>query len=246
MNDNKRKPAKQRMGQQRMMPAVPPLDFVGALAELWHPISYSAYHMAYVRVYSQSQALRVPIKTIHLQDQDIREHSQTDLVICRAHLAAFFWHLEHLFEALRAAVTRGRQEQPDNPYFTEYSAFLESLEEQPLRREIRDYRNTGHQNPAIIGIAWTAEHQFLHHFLPTIAGHTPQEELELNMRLQRYFEYAASIWLNFAPSDLKDRFPRDFSFPVTIPFLYSGARPPGLADAPQLLVHIQSSSHATG
>ena len=242
MSETKPKPAKQRMGQQRAMPAVAPLDFVGALAELWLQLNYSAYHLAYVRVYTQSQALRVPIETLHLQDQDIREHGQTDLVICRAHLAAFFWHLEHLFEALRAAVTRGRKEHPDEPYFAEYSTFLDSLEEQPLRREIRDYRNTGHQNPAIIGIAWTAERQFLHHFLPAISGHTPQEDLELNARLQQYFEYAANIWLDFAPGELKGRFPRDFSFPVTVPFLYAGVRPSGLADAPQLLVQIQSYS----
>lgn len=242
MSEKTLRPAKLRMGQQRAMPAVAPLDFVGALAELWFQLSYSAYHLAYVRVYTQSQALRVPIETMHLQDQDIREHGQTDLVICRAHLAAFFWHLEHLFEALRAAVTRGRKENPDEPYFAEYAILLDSLEEQPPRREIRDYRNMGHQNPAIIGTAWTVERQFLHHFLPSISGHTPQENLELNARLQHYFEYAANIWLNFAPGELKDRFPRDFSFPVTIPFLYVGVRPPGLAEAPQLLVHIQSYS----
>lgn len=242
MSEMKSKSAKQRMGQQRAMPAVAPLDFVGALAEIWFQLSYSAYHLAYVRVYTQSQALRVPIDTIHLQEQDLREYGQTDLVICRAHLAAFFWHLEHLFEALRAAVARGRKEHPEETYFTEYAKFLDVLEEQPLRREIRDYRNMAHQNPAIIGAAWTAERQFLYHFLPTIDGHTPKEDLELNTRLQQYFEYVANIWLGFAPGDLKEKFPRDFSFPVTVPFLYAGDRPSGLADSPQLLVQIQSFS----
>ena len=47
-----------RLGDKREMPDVPKLDFVGALAEIWFQINYAAYHLAYVRVYSQSDALR--------------------------------------------------------------------------------------------------------------------------------------------------------------------------------------------
>jgi hypothetical protein len=48
----------QRLGDKREMPDVPNLDLTGALSEFWFQISYAAYHMAYVRVYSESTALR--------------------------------------------------------------------------------------------------------------------------------------------------------------------------------------------
>ena len=48
----------QRLGDKREMPDVPKFDFVDALSEIWVQISFAAYHMAYVRVYSQSDALR--------------------------------------------------------------------------------------------------------------------------------------------------------------------------------------------
>lgn len=80
----------------------------------------------------------------------------------------------------------------------------------------------GHQTPAIIGSKWDEKGRFLHHFLPTISGHTPEENVEMNTRLQQYFEFAANVWLEFAPGDFKEKFPRDFRFPVTVPFLFGG------------------------
>lgn len=96
----------QRLGDKREMPDVPKYDFVDALAEIWFQISFAAYHMAYVRVYSQSEALRAQTQVLREQDQELRDHVQIDIVICRSHLAAFFWHLEHVFEALKIAITR--------------------------------------------------------------------------------------------------------------------------------------------
>jgi hypothetical protein len=43
---------------QNDMPAVPDPDFVGALCEIWFAINYAAYHLAYVRVYLQTEALQ--------------------------------------------------------------------------------------------------------------------------------------------------------------------------------------------
>jgi hypothetical protein len=57
-----------RLGEHRTMPDVPKQDFVDALAEIWFQISFAAYHMAYVRVYSQSEALRT--RTDVLRDQE--------------------------------------------------------------------------------------------------------------------------------------------------------------------------------
>src|SRR5260370_21476657 len=90
------------------MPDVPNPDFVGSLCEIWFGINYAAYHLAYVRVYLQTAALQTPVEQIKDQEQPIRDQMQTDVVICRTHLAAFFWQIDHVFEALRTAITRGQ------------------------------------------------------------------------------------------------------------------------------------------
>ena len=98
----------------------------------------------------------------------------------------------------------------------------------------------GHQVPAIIGAAWDGKGRFLHHFLPTIIGHQPQEDFDMNARLQRYFEFAANVWLEFAPGSFKERFPRDFWFPVTVPYLFGGEIPKEYNKVPQLYVSVRS------
>ncbi|RXH55406.1 hypothetical protein [Granulicella sibirica] len=231
---------KQRLGNKLKMPDLPEQDFVDALSEIWFQISFAAYHMAYVRVYSQSDALRTAVKLLREQDQDVRDHVQTDIVICRSHLAAFFWHLEHVFEALRTAITRGQKEHAGEKYFWTYEKHLDQIEQLALRKEIRDYRNMGHQNPAIIGSKWDGDERFLHHFLPTISEHQPREDVEMNTRLQEYFEFGANVWLEFAPGDFKEKFPRDFRFPVTVPYLFGGELPKELKGVPQLQVSVES------
>jgi hypothetical protein len=229
-----------RLGDKREMPEVPKQDFVDALAEIWFQISFGAYHMAYVRVYSQSDALRARTNVLREQEQLVRDQVQIDIVICRSHLAAFFWHLEHVFEALRTAITRGQKEYPEEKYFWACEKRLDEIEQFAIRQEIKDYRNMGHQNPAIIGSKWTGEGNFQHHFLPTISGHLPQEDVEMNSRLQQYFEFAANVWLGFAPGDFKEKFPRDFRFPVTVPYLFGGELPKELKGVPQLEVSVES------
>jgi hypothetical protein len=230
----------QRLGDRRKMPDVPNQDFVDALAEIWFQINFAAYHMAYVRVYSQSKALRAEGDVLSGQEQLTRDYVQVDIVICRTHLAAFFWHLEHVFEALQTAVTRGQQEHPDLKYFWSYEKRLEEIEQFTMRQEIKDYRNMGHQTPAIIGSRRDGEGQFLNHFLPTISGHQPQQDVDMNIRLQQFFEFVANVWLEFAPGDFKEKFPRDFRFPVTIPYLFAGELPKVLQGVPQLEVHVES------
>jgi hypothetical protein len=66
-------------------------------------------------------------------------------------LAAFFWHLDHVFEALRTAITHGQKEYPDAKYFWACEKRLEVIEQSKIRHEITEYRNMGHQNPAIMG-----------------------------------------------------------------------------------------------
>jgi hypothetical protein len=232
----------ERQGDKREMPDVPKPDLTGALAEIWFQISYAAYHLAYVRVYSQSAALRTNVDKLRAQEQATRDHAQVDVVICRTHLAALFWHLEHVFEALRTAITHGQQEHPGLKYFWSYEKRMDEFEQFALRQEIRDYRNMGHQNPAIIGCKWDGEGRFLHHFLPTISGHPPKEDIEMNTRLQQYFEFATNVWLEFVPGDFKEQFPRDFRFPVTVPFMFEGELPKEIIGAPQLEVSVESFS----
>jgi hypothetical protein len=69
---------------------------------------------------------------------------------------------------------------------------------------------------------------FVHHFLPTIAGHEAKEDIRLIDQLQKYFEFAANVWLSFSPSDFKEKFPRNFKFTVTVPHTFIGELPPEL------------------
>ena len=220
------------------MPEVPEPDFVGALSEMWFGISYSAYHLAYVRVYLQTAALQTNKKVLDKQEEALRKLMQTDIVICRAHLAAFFWQLDHIFEALRGAINRGQKEHEDLKYFWRWEKALDEIEKGTIRKEISDYRNQGHQYPGIIGCKWDGDDKFIHHFLPTIDGHEPKEEIDIKDVLQRYFEFTVNVWLSFAPGDFKETFPRDFSFPVTVPHSFIGELPPELQSVPQLSVEI--------
>jgi hypothetical protein len=68
----------------------------------------------------------------------------------------------------------------------------------------------------------------------------------MNAQLQEYFEFVATVWLSFAPSELKDGFPRDFKFPVTIPQSFLGELPEELKKGVQQLeVHIEHTDCPT-
>jgi hypothetical protein len=234
-----------RTKNENDMPDVPEVDFVGALSEIWFGLNYAAYHLAYVRVYLQTAALQTDVDQLRKLEQALRDMTQVDVVICRAHLAAFFWQLDHVFEALKIAVTRGQKEHPTLKYFWSYEKRLEEIEQKAIRREISAYRNKGHEIPAIIGCAWEKKGgKFLHHFLPSIVGHSQNESIDMNARLQEYFEFVANVWLSFAPSDLKSQFRRSFTFPITIPNSYLGELPPELTGIPQLTVAVEAYDRA--
>lgn len=222
------------------MPDVPEMNFIGSMVEIWFSLNCAAYHLAYVRVYLQTAALQTKASEIAKLEEDLSNKAQADLVICRAHLAAFFWQLDHVFEALDISVKRGQREVSEAAYFWSYEKHLKQIEKESARREINAYRNMAHQAPAIIGMKWSGDHKFLHHFLPTISGLSQDDDADMNAKLQEYFEYTANIWLSFAPSDFKNRFPRDFRFAVTVPNSYIGELPPELEHLPQLEVHIEA------
>lgn len=62
----------------------------------------------------------------------------------------------------------------------------------------------------------------------------------MDTQLQRYFEFVANVWFAFAPDDYKDKFPRNFKFPVTIPHTFIGELPPELKQAQQLEVQLMA------
>lgn len=230
-----------RVRNQSDMPDVPEADFVGSLCEIWSTLNCAAYHLAYVRVYSQTAALQTDADQLRGQEQALRDMTQVDVVVCRAHLAAFFWQLDHVFEALRIAIRRGQKEHSEQKYFWSFEKSLHEIEQTSIYGEINAYRNKAHEFPAIIGCAWDKKGgKFLHHFLPSIDGQERKENIELNTQLQRYFEFVANVWLSFAPGDFKEQFPRDFRFAVTVPHSYIGELPPGLEKAPQLEVSIEA------
>ena len=94
---------------EKRMPDVPTPDFVGAMCEIWLTISSAAYHFAYVKVYLQTRALQTHVDDLRLDEQDVRTQGQTDVIICRSHLASFFWELHHVFEAVEAAINRSKE-----------------------------------------------------------------------------------------------------------------------------------------
>jgi hypothetical protein len=127
------------------MPDVSDPDFVGALAEMWTVLNSAAYHLAYTRAYLQTAALQTPIDEVHKQEQVLRDMMQIDLIICRAHLAAFFWQVDHLFEALRIAIVRGQKEHPELEYFWKWGKRLDEISSSTTSKEINAYRNKSHE-----------------------------------------------------------------------------------------------------
>jgi hypothetical protein len=223
------------------MADVPIPDFGDTLSEIWFAINYAAYHLAFVRVYLQTEALQTHREEMLKAEQVFREATQAEVIICRAHMAAFFWQVDHVFEALRIAIKKGQKEHSDLKYFWAWGKEMEKIEASAIYKEINAYRNKSHEFPGIIGAKWEAagaERKFLHHFLPTIVGHEPKEEIDINNQLQKYFEFAANVWLAFAPGDYKEKFPRDFKFLVTVPHSFRGELPPKLKGVPQLEVSI--------
>lgn len=227
---------------QNDMPDVPHLDFVDAICEIWFGVNYAAYHLAYTRVYLQTRAMQTGFDELRQDVQLIKNGGQTDLIICRTHLASFFWQLYHVLEALEAAINRGKKEYPDEPYYYKCERQLEKIRQSTVALEIRAYRNKGHELPGIIGQAWEKRGgRFLHHFLPSVLGQGPKDSIDMNRQLQVYFEFVANLWLSFVPEPLKTQFPRSFKFPVTIPFSYIGDIPDELRK-PQLEVCIEASA----
>src|SRR5208282_2508338 len=232
---------------QKRMPDVPTPEFVGAMCEIWSTISSAAYHFAYVKVYLQTRAMQTHVDDLRLDEQDVRNQGQTDVIICRSHLASFFWELHHVFEAIEAAINRGKKEHSDIQTFYGRERQLAAVLQSRTATDIEAYRNEGHNIPGIIGQRWQEKGgKFLYHFLPTLRENQSSEPAEMTQQLQAYFEFVANLWLAFVPEPYKSKFPRDFSFPVTVPFSYIGELPVELeGGVPQLQVQLEAFDRIT-
>jgi len=224
------------------MADVPPPDFVGMMCEIWFTVNYAAYHLAYTRVYLQTRAMQTHVDDLRLDEQAIKDQGQVDVIICRSHVASFFWQLHHVFEAMEIAIKRGQKEYPKLKYFYTQEKALEEVRQTDIPKEIEAYRNESHNIPAIIGQKWEEKGgKFMYHFLPSLKGHEPKDSVELNKQLQVYFEYVVNLWLAFLPEPNKATFPRNFSFSVTVPFSFLGELPAEMqGDVRQLQVNLEA------
>lgn len=169
---------------QNTMPDIPPMDVIDAISEIWSVLNFAAYHLAYVRTYTNTMALQTDVDEIRKLEHPKRELLQEDLLICRAHLAAFFWQIDHILEALRIAIRRGQKEHPEAKYFWTWEKELDKLEQTDIWKQINGYRNKAHEIPAIIGCKWESKGgKFVGHFLPGLVGQKQDESLCLNDQL---------------------------------------------------------------
>src|SRR5260370_24208844 len=164
---------------QKGMPDVPNPDYVGAVCEIWFTVNYAAYHLAYTRVYLQTRSMETAVEKLRLDEQSIRDQGQVDLIICRSHLASFFWQLDHVFEALDIAIKRGQKDYPKERFFYSQEQALKRIRQAPIPKEVASFRNGGHNIPPIIGHKREETGgKLLHPFFPSIEGHAPNDSID--------------------------------------------------------------------
>jgi hypothetical protein len=228
----------------------PKQDFEGMVCEIWSGLDICLYHAAYVRTYADSTAMRLAgsrrRETILQQmSQADRDFLQEDVLVFRAHFAGVLWQLHHLADELvRLAYKRCYQEGIVTK--DRYDALVKALDDDPLLKELRDYRNLSHQ---FAGVVMTLHdgttHSFIAHVLPPLDVQAPAqqaaineqeirkdvEERELNMKFQSYCDHVSGYCEGlFRIIDAKYKMavmPRSHGFLVTIPHSYEGQLPEG-------------------
>ncbi len=228
----------------------PKQDFEGMVCEIWSGLDICLYHAAYVRTYADSTAMRVAgsrrRETI-LQEmsQADRDFLQEDVLVFRAHFAGVLWQLHHLADELvrlayrccyqEGIVTKDR-----------YDALVKALDDDPLLKEIRDYRNLSHQFAGVVVTLHDGTTDaFIAHVLPPLDVQAPaqqaaindqeirkdMEERELNKKFQSYCDHVSGYCEGlFRIVDAKHKMtviPRSHGFLVTIPHSYRGELPEG-------------------
>jgi hypothetical protein len=228
----------------------PKQDFEGMVCEIWSGLDICLYHAAYVRTYADSTAMRLAgsrrRETILQQmPQADRDYLQEDVIVFRAHFAGVLWQLHHLADELvRLAYKRCYQE----GIVTKegYDALVKAIDDDPLLKEIRDYRNLSHQFAGVVVTLHDGTTDaFIAHVLPPLDLQAPVQraaldeqeirkdvkERELNTKLQSLCDHVSGYCEGlFRIIDAKYKMaviPRSHGFLVTIPHSYQGQLPKG-------------------
>jgi hypothetical protein len=153
----------------------PKQDFEGMVSEIWLGLNICLYHAAYVRVYANTIAMHLAGSKrrhtiIQAMSQTEREQLQEDLIVFRAHFAGVLWQLHHLAdELLRVAYRRCKQEGVVTK--DRHDALVKVLDDDPVIKEIRDYRNLSHQLAGVIvTLHDTSTDAFIAHVFPPLDG----------------------------------------------------------------------------
>jgi hypothetical protein len=228
----------------------PKEDFEGMVCEIWSGLDICLYHAAYVRTYADSTAMRLAGSKrretiLQKMSQADRDFLQEDVIVFRAHFAGVLWQLHHVADELvRLAYKRCSQE---GIVTTErYDALVKALDDDPLPKEIRGYRNLSHQFAGVIVTMHDGTNDaFIAHVLPPLDVQASAQQVvldeqeiredikerELNMKLQSYCDHVSGYCEGlFRIVDAKYKMavmPRSHGFLVTIPHSYQGQLPEG-------------------
>jgi hypothetical protein len=132
----------------------PNQDFEGMVSEIWLGLNICLHHAAYVKVYANTTAMhlvgsRRRHEVTQAMSQTERDQLQEYVVVFRAHFASVLWQLHHLAdELLRVAYRRCKQEVIVTK--ERHDALVKALDDDPILKEIRDYRNLSHQFAGVI------------------------------------------------------------------------------------------------
>jgi hypothetical protein len=206
------------------------------LADAHH---YIALFLSHYRTHRRRETI------LQQMPQADRDYLQEDVIVFRAHFAGVLWQLHHLADELvRLAYKRCYQEGIVTK--DRYDALVKALDDDPLLKEIRDYRNLSHQ---FAGVVMTLHdgttHAFIAHVLPPLDVQAPaqqaaindqeirkdMEEREPNKKFQSYCDHVSGYCEGlFRIVDAKHKMtviPRSHGFLVTIPHSYQGELPEG-------------------
>jgi hypothetical protein len=228
----------------------PKQDFDGMVFEIWSGLDICLYHAAYVKTYAESKAMRlagsrIRETTLKQMSQADRAFLQEDMIVFRAHLAGVLWQVHHLADELvRLAYRRCYQE--DIVTKQRYDELVKALDDDPLLKEIRDYRNLSHQFAGVVvTLHEGTTDAFIAHILPPLDVQAPAQrdsldekeiqkavkESELNTKLKSYCDHVAGYCEGlFRIIDTKYKvsaIPRSSGFVITIPHSYHGQLPEG-------------------
>lgn len=231
----------------------PKQGFEGIACEIWQGLGACFYHAAYVKFYAETEAMHLAgsqrrLTIIQAMSQTERERLQEDVIVFRAHFAGVLWQFHHLAdELLRVAYRRCKQQGIVTK--ERHDALVKTLDDDPIIKEIREYRNLSHQFAGvIITLHNPSTHAFIAHVFPPLDGKPPEQnqeevpldgpemrERELNTKLQTYCNqlggYCKGLFKIIDTKYEASVFPSIYEFSITVPHSYQGQLPEGTEGA---------------